>query len=308
MLYWLGAMITGFTADKIYNVLPDSKRCVQHPCLYLYYLIDNHQHYFTSNTKIIFSEEHHLHTNMIIQNISNFSLLATFYGEIICLPQSFIYFHNVVNITINNIAFLECGNSLKNDSQWLYWASILYVHDVYISNPVGYGIIAYNMLGHNILENVYVDMGRQKSFSNSCLYTCSYGLHMSFFDSNVVQMDQNVTLIITNINVDLTLKLPDNSKTLCDTCCGKNYYEKFRAIFEVFLKQHHYPVLIAIKNSKFSHLIGNVMMIDVESLANNDIFFSDCDFTHMNNYEQKGKTSLDPKEYYSQHVATQCLL
>ena len=107
-------MINGFTADKVYNVLPDSKRCVQRPCLYLYYLIDNHQHYFISNTKMMFSEaEHYVHANMIIQNISNFSLVATFYSEITCLPQSFIYFHNVVNITIKNIVFSECGNSLK---------------------------------------------------------------------------------------------------------------------------------------------------------------------------------------------------
>ena len=43
-------------------------------------------------------------------------------------------------------------------------------------------------------------------------------------------------------------------------------------------------------------------MIDVESLANNDIFFSDCNFTHMNNFNQDKKFSLNPKEYYSQHA------
>ena len=43
-------------------------------------------------------------------------------------------------------------------------------------------------------------------------------------------------------------------------------------------------------------------MIDVESLANNDIFFSNCNFTRMHNFKQEGKISLNPEEYYSQHA------
>ena len=75
MLYYVGAMISaGLTADNVYEVLPDGERCVQRPCLYLNYLIDNHQDYFTSNTTIMFSEAQYSITdnNMIIQNVSNF--------------------------------------------------------------------------------------------------------------------------------------------------------------------------------------------------------------------------------------------
>ena len=108
-------MIIGYTADNTYNVLSDNSKCVHHPCLYLSYIIDNHQDYFTSSTKIIFSEVKHLMaTNMIVQNVFNFSLISVSYCEIICSPQKFIYFRNVVNVTIKKLRFSKCGNSLHN--------------------------------------------------------------------------------------------------------------------------------------------------------------------------------------------------
>ena len=106
MLYWLGLIISGYATENVHDVLPDDNTCERHPCLYLSYLIDNHQYYFTSNTKIVFSADfHHLFKNMIIQNVSNFSLVSTSKGMIICSPQTFIGFYNVVNLTITNLYF-----------------------------------------------------------------------------------------------------------------------------------------------------------------------------------------------------------
>ena len=128
----------------------------------------NHQDYFTSNTTIMFSEAQYSITgnNMIIQNVSNFSLLSDSLFEIVCSPWKFLLFHNVVNLTFKNMNFSECGNSLNNGS---HWASMVFnectnvlLTDVHISNPVEYGIIAFNLFGYNILENISVYYGETK--------------------------------------------------------------------------------------------------------------------------------------------------
>ena len=196
-------MIIGYTADNTYNVLSDNSRCVHHPCLYLSYIIDNHQDYFTSDTKIIFSEVKHLMaTNMIVQNVFNFSLISVTYSEIICSPQKFIYFHNVVNVTIKNLRFSKCGNSLHNKYR-PYWGGVVFdkctnvrVSNVHISNPVGYGLITINMFGYNAMKNISVHMGRQKPFEsfNNALFSCSYGLHLNY--SKMVYICKLILLLL----------------------------------------------------------------------------------------------------------------
>ena len=76
-------------------------------------------------------------------------------------------------------------------------------------------------------------------------------------------------------------KLSDGN--LCDSCCGSHYYETFKGIFEVVLKQFDYVALLEIKNSNFSNLIGNVVMIKVEAFSSNSINFKNCIFTRIGN-------------------------
>ena len=306
VLYWIGALTTGFAADNVYNVFPNDKGCEEYPCLNLSYLIDNHQNHFTSNTTIVFSDaEYNISTNVIIQNVSNFSLIGTSYSKIICFPENqFIYFYNVVNIMIKNMSFSHCGNSINNNS---HWASIVFdkctnvhISKVYIITPIGYGVIAYNMYGYNILENVSIHLGRLKPFKDSRFFTCGYGLHLSYIDSDDVNTDKYVFASVSNIS--LTMVLP--SESFCDSCCGSNYYERFKGIFEVFLKQFNYAVLLEINNSNFSNLIGNVVMIKVEAFNSNGIHFNNCKFTHINNGKLDNKISLYPVEKFSQIVVS----
>ena len=154
-----------------------------------------------------------------------------------------------------------------------------------ISDPVGYGIIAYNMhmLGHNIIENFSVHMRRQKPFESfkDNLSTCSYGLHLDFFDSDDLNMLTSTAGFITISKMSLTML---SDFTMCKNCCGLNYYRRFRRIFEIYLKQHNYRVVLAITNSSFSHLIGNIMMVSAESLLSNSISFDSCEITKNNNF------------------------
>ena len=308
-MYCLGLMIVGIDAENMYNVIPDDKGCSKHPCLYLSYLIDNHQDYFTSNTMIIFSEtNYYIFADMIVQNVFNFSLISFSLSEIVCSPQRIISFHNVVNLTIKSMLFTKCGNSINNSLHQAYWASMFFdkctnvhIKEVYISDPVGYGIIAYNMLGYNIIENFSVHMGRQKQFESvDTLLTCSYGLHFNFFDSDDVHMQTSTTTSFVTAS-EISLTMPSNFER-CKSCCGLNYYQIFRTIFEIYLKQNDYDVVLTIMDSSFSHLIGNIMTVSAESLANNSISFNNFKITEIRNLKKVGPISQFEKFMYSQRA------
>ena len=302
-------MIVGIDAENVYNVIPDDKGCSEHPCLYLSYLINNHQDYFTSNTMIIFSEtNYYIFADMIVQNVFNFTLISLSLSEIVCSPKRVISFHNVVNLTIKNMFFTKCGNSINSSLHQAYWASMFFdkcanvhIKEVHISDPVGYGIIAYNMLGYNIIENFSVHMGRLKPFESieDNLLTCSYGLHLNFFDSDDVHMEMNTTGFVTISKVSLTMP---SYFTQCESCCSLNYYHKFRGLFEVYLKQNDFKVVLTIMNSTFSHLVGNIMMVSAESLANSRISINSCNISKNRYFENLRLISPFKKTMYSQHV------
>ena len=287
VLCWLGFMIIGgYTAEDVYNVTSDNNTCERNPCLYLSYLIDNHQYYFISNTKIVLSAGlHHITDSMIIQNISNFTILSTSRSDsvIACSPQTFIGFYNVANLTIGNVEFSECGSFL-NSSYRPYWASILFhectnvhISNVCIDRPVGYGIVATNMVGHNTLGNITVFMGREKPYKNSThqQFTCSYGILLKYADSRSIKCE---TVFVKVINI--TLLLMSKEKRQCS--CALEYYHKFRGMLMMLFKQHYYAVLVTFKDSIFSNLLGNVFEAYSTSLANNSISFINCNFTDIN--------------------------
>ena len=288
VLYWLGLITSGYTAENVYNVLPDDSTCDKDPCLYLGYLIDNHQYYFNSNTRIVFTAESHhiISNNMIIKNISNFSLVSTSEAVITCSPQMFIGFYNVVNLIIKNLHFQECGSSLNysyDDSAQLLFAGIFFhecinvqISNVYIYDPLGYGIVAINLLGYSTLKNITVFMGRQEPYKNSTYqqFTCSYGIQMKYVDSRNIKIE-HVFIAVSNIVLSLMTK----EKRQCT--CALHYYWKFRGMFVMLFKQRYYTVLVTLKDSVFFDLLGNVFVAYSESLANNSISFINCNFTKI---------------------------
>ena len=91
----------------IYNVTPDDTTC--HHCHNLQHYLLNATKYFTSNTQLLFLPGlHHLHTNLIIQNVHNISLIgSTTNGT---TPDTVIQCKSSVGIVMNNITSLEIKN------------------------------------------------------------------------------------------------------------------------------------------------------------------------------------------------------
>jgi len=98
----------------VYTVTPDDHyypNTTCHHCHNLQYYLLNVTKYFTSNTQLLFlSGLHHLHTDLIIQNVHNISLIgraanSTTTGTIIKYDNSLLHIKltNVSTLTITSI-------------------------------------------------------------------------------------------------------------------------------------------------------------------------------------------------------------
>ena len=103
------------TTCTVYTVTPDDQyypNTTCHHCHNLQYYLLNITKYFTSNTQLLFLPGlHHLHTDLIIQNVHNISLIgSTAKATSITLNGnlSTIFAFNVSELTINNLT-IKCN-------------------------------------------------------------------------------------------------------------------------------------------------------------------------------------------------------
>ena len=196
-----GLLTIGLAAHNQYHVHPDDTPCLQPPCHALEYFTNNSDVYFVSDTTLLFEQGDYypIKGNFTIQNVTNVSFIGTPntsdptspVSVIRCLPGHRIAFYNVTNLLIKHFKFKECGsfipdfNKYKSGMSYIhrdYWAAI-FIHsctnvgiiNTHIYNPVGYGILAFNVMGNNSIVNVTIVMGRQKKFDGK---VCSYGAHL----------------------------------------------------------------------------------------------------------------------------------
>ena len=96
-------LVTG--AFTVYTITPDDHHYPNitcHHCHNLQHYLLNITKYFTSNTQLLFLPGlHHLHTDLIIQNVHNISLIGN--ETAILSTSSFILMVNVSNLTIKNM-------------------------------------------------------------------------------------------------------------------------------------------------------------------------------------------------------------
>ena len=105
------------TASTVYHVMPDNH---YHPISdnthTLQHYLNNTNKYFTSNTQLHFLPgQYYLNNDLIIQGVSNFSLIGNRTNEVIntvinCTSPAGIAVVNSSNIVITNIVMNDCGN------------------------------------------------------------------------------------------------------------------------------------------------------------------------------------------------------
>ena len=127
--------ITTFT---VYTVTPDDHyypNTTCHHCHNLQHYLLNITKYFTSNTQLLFLPGlHHLHTDLIIQNVHNISLIgSTANGTTLdtviiqCNSSVGIVMTNITNLTIKNIIIQELQNK-----KTVHISRILISYDIFV--------------------------------------------------------------------------------------------------------------------------------------------------------------------------------
>ena len=265
-----------------------------------------------SDTTLLFEQGDYypIKGNFTIQNVTDVSLIGTPntndptspVSVIRCLPGHHITFYNVTNLLIKHFKFKECGsfmpdfNKYKSGMSYIhrdYWAAI-FIHsctnvgiiNTHIYNPVGYGILAFNVMGNNSIVNVTIVMGRQKKFDGK---VCSYGAHLWYrsIHDNTMKSGE----IIFSIN---NIVLKDG----CESCVCDSDESAFKMSLQSF------TVIVIIKNSNFTNWYGSKnIMIYISSLSPVMIYFYKCKFVsnrvtdHLINFNDDTHCTHEPSTF-----------
>ena len=174
----------------VYTVIPDDHyypNTTCHHCHNLQHYLLNITKYFTSNTQLLFLPGlHHLHTDLIIQNVHNISLIGsttngtTLDTVIQCKSSVGVVMTNITNLTLSDIIVKNCkcdrhmnATIVIKDCLNVQWTKITV--DSISSN----GIIGINVLG------------------DSCFsYIKSHMLSINYNDTRSAQNNSNHSVLI----------------------------------------------------------------------------------------------------------------
>ena len=227
------------TAGSVYNVRPDDPNTTCHHCHNLQHYLLNTTKYFTSNTKLFFlSGLHHLHNDLIIQNIHNISLIgSTTNGT---TPDTVIQCKSSVSVVIINVTNLIMKNMVINSCTRHYSSSISvgllieHCYNVQLAYLELYGELRPN----NTTLSTYRSALRAVNMLGSCVFThlTSNGMIIEYHESKADSQGKNHKLLIENYRIVLNEDMHNDT------------------VIIIFMHQLSYKVELEIFNSNFSFL------------------------------------------------------
>ena len=234
----------------VYNVIPvDDHNTTCNHCHTLQYYQLNISKYFTSNIQLLFLPGlHHLHTDLIIQNVHNISLIGstangTTLNTVMIIQYAELELNNITNLTIKNL-MIQRNASLFNNSNNLLYSSVI-IRDCInvLVNYLQIHIIHYGPFGFTPLLLV-----------------------------NVLGKSQLSHILCHNIQIDYTETKTENedSSLLIDHYQTQN--ESLLALHNIILstKQISYRVTLQISNTTVAYYINS--FISIECNSNVDAF------------------------------------
>ena len=262
-----------FTTGSVYNVTPEDHyypNTTCHHCHNLQHYLLNTTKYFTSNTQLLFLPgPHHLHTDLIIQNFNNISLIgsttngATPDTVIQCNSSVGIVITNITNLIVTDITVRSClGNEYNHATVLIKQCTNVQLRHVVIEESHNsYGIVSINILG----------------------------------DSHFSYITNNVLIIIYN---DTTVDMENHSLTI-DHYQINDVDRCFKNKVKFKLYQCTYRVRIQVLNSTFQWLKNdtaisfefctesirqNIVLVKHCQFANNEMFSIKSDVTNLHGY------------------------
>ena len=260
------------TENYIYTICSDED-CYSpstcHYCHSLQYYLLNVTKYFTSNTQLLFLPGlHHLHTDLIIQNVHNISLIgSTGNGKtpdtvtIQCRSSVGIIMTNITDLTIKDMQLDDCqttSNSLSNKKH-VFAVQLKDCYDIQLNSVTITGKFSHPLLAVNALGN--------SSFIN---LACNR-LVLLYNEVNMNNKYHNVLIDnYTTVPIKITTLRYYTNSTITD-----------RTI-TVFMFQYLYSVKLEVINTKFICLSeSNCHLFDLKVTPNeygNSIHFNQCTF------------------------------
>ena len=152
-----------------YTVTPDGHyypNTTCHHCHNLQHYLLNITKYFTSNTQLLFLPGlHHLHTDLIIQNAQNISLIGstangTTLGTVIqCNSSVGILMNNITNLTLIDITIKNCKcDGYMNEAVLITECTNVQCRRITVDSISSNGIIGINTLGSSCFSYIKCHM------------------------------------------------------------------------------------------------------------------------------------------------------
>ena len=310
------------TTCTVHIVTPDDHyypNITCHHCHNLQHYLLNITKYFTSNTELLFLPGlHHLHTDLIIQNVHNISLIGstangtTLDTVIQCYSTNGILMTNITNLNAKNITITDCTANFNltditvQDESYvvLYNCFQVCLQDVTIKyTGVHGGLLAFNILGKFTLESIrsevlriaYNDSNYTDLFMSSAKQS-ELSIHkFQPMPYEVRTKSLNLTDWLTGgtsiFNYDWMRNL-QNSSSFSAT---SNFMNSVKDDYSVELTikfdllQTSFNVSVMIKNSNFKQLkqYATIISFTLNQCLNNNqnvIFIQGCQFENNLSY------------------------
>ena len=293
------------------NDLDNTNTYKGHHCHNLQHYLLNITEYFTSNTQLLFLPGlHHLHTDLIIQNVHNISLIAaTSHTVLQCdysslsssllLPVG-VLIRNSFNLTIKNLMFENCiipeinpRNGKKETSIKILNSSYVFMENVMIIGEPHFSIIAINVFTEFLLFNIkgkriyifYKDLNflSARKYKTTLIsidnftYIPQFNNPWDDYDTNPYGFPWPDAPTV-QANDIIPKQIQWNSDGTIDS-------DKFDNIFTIYLLQNSYDVSINITNTLFHKLNDyTAVSINIKNCNNiiNTVSISKCTFEGNN--------------------------
>ena len=307
------------TTGSVYSVTPDDHyypNTTCHHCHNLQHYLLNTTKYFTSNTQLLFLPGlHHLHTDLIIQNVHNISLIGstttTLDTVIQCNSSVGIVMTNITNLIITNITVRSClGNEYNNATVLIKQCTNVQLRHVVIEESRNsYGIVSINILGdshfsyitNNVIIIIYNDT--TVDMENHSLTIDHY--HINDINSTKAkvmvtfnQQTYNVKVSFINSSIQSTYKIVDiyynntglgKSTVIIKSCSFSNNHDYLLHIRSYTIQQGN---AVWFENSSVFNHSPSTYTILIDIRDGSDVHIANCSFNHNHNVMILSKDSM----------------
>ena len=266
------------TTCAIYNVTPDDATC-RHCHNLQHYLLKTTK-YFTSNTQLhLLPGLHRLHTNLIIHNIHNVSLIGSSITNgtapdtvIQCGLSVGIVMKNITVLIIKNIQFKKCSTKYHLLKPAIMISECVFVQldFVYVQrNNNQPSLVGVNILGHSTLTKI----------------TC-YALHL-YYESSMTQLNNSILItqfsLIPNASdkygLYVSMKQYSYAVTLHLSNITIHYLQRTYFLYVTTDKKANSSNKVIIKDCNFRNTIRKLKLIKLFYVMNIKTYMRDCEFS-----------------------------